>query len=163
MDNRNPVICVALGLDSFSKGQWVACSVLVLVLWNPGEIRRATTYNAPSDVPFSEVNVPGEGPVVDLLGMEHRTALSAQTKHRRPIAEPLLFRRGASAHQAAIQSFVEGHSAAAGLWAELEKLGFEMVLVWDRIGRHEAVEARVQQALGDPVAPGVYRLSSRIR
>lgn len=156
-------VAAALGLDAFARGRWVGAALIVLVLWNPGEIRRAATYNAPSEIPFSEVEIPGEGPVVDLLGMTHRSALSAQTVHRRSIAEPLLFRRGQHPDAQALQALSRGMEVAPSLWDNLEAQGFEYVLVWDRIGDVGAAERLVEESLGPPVAPGVYRLSERNR
>ena len=151
-------VCVALGLDSFSKGQWVAGSLVLLVVWNPSEIRRATTYNASAEIPFSEVSIPGDGAVIDLLGMDHRTALSAQTVHRRPIAEPLLFRREGDPQGTSLQALIDGQPMASNIWSHLKASGFDYLLVWDRLGRYPALEERVQQALGMPVARGVYQL-----
>lgn len=152
-------VAVALGLDAFARGRWVAAALVVLVVWHPSEVRRAATYDAPAEIPFSDVRIPGEGPVVDLLGMIHRSALSAQTVHERSISEPLLFRRGNSPIAQGLEALAEGGQVDDGLWRQLENQGFEMVLVWDRVGNRPEVQREVEQALGPPVAPGVYRLS----
>jgi hypothetical protein len=151
-------VAVALGLDAFSKGRWVGASVVVLVLLNPGPVRRATTYDQSPAIPFSHLEIPGEGPIVDVLGMTGRAALSLQTQHRRAIAEPLLFRRGAGAVGADLQALALGQSPSAGLWNRLRAQGFTTVLVMDRQGDSEAVLSRVQAALGAPLAPGVFSL-----
>ena len=91
--------------------------------------------------------------------MIHRSALSAQTVHERSISEPLLFRRGNSPIAQGLEALAEGGQVDDGLWRQLENQGFEMVLVWDRVGNRPEVQREVEQALGPPVAPGVYRLS----
>lgn len=151
-------VAVALGLDGFSKGRWVGASVVVLVLWNPGPVRRATTYDQSPTIPFSDWVIPGEGPVVDLLGMSGRAALSLQTQHRRAIAEPLLFRRGAGAVGADLQGLAMGGQPSVGLWDRLRAQGFEAVLVFDRKGDSAGVLEVVKSALGAEVAPGVFPL-----
>jgi hypothetical protein len=154
-------VAVALGLDAFSKGRWVAASIVVLVWWNPGPIRRATTYDQSDEIPFSQVQIPGTGPVVDLLGMSHRSALSLQTQHRRAIAEPLLFRRPERGLQGELGALALGQQPAEGLWTRLSQAGFEHVLVLDRFGDKASVQLIVETALGAPVTPGVYALSGR--
>lgn len=151
-------VAVALGLDSFSKGGWVGCSLVVLVMWNPGSVRRATTYDQSPTIPFSDVQIPGDGPVVDVLGLSGRTALSLQTQHRRSIAEPLLFRRESSAVGTDLDLLTSGQKPSPGLWNRLRQQGFEHVLVFDRFGDGDRARQHVETALGTPVAPGVYPL-----
>jgi hypothetical protein len=151
-------VAAALGLDSFSKGRWVGASVVVLVLWNPGAVRRATTYDQSATIPFSDVVIPGEGPVVDVLGLTGRSALSLQTQHRRPIAEPLLFRRQSDSVGMDLQALSLGQTPSPALWARLRQQGFAHVLVFDRTGDSTAVREVVRAALGAPVAPGVFAL-----
>jgi len=153
-------VAVALGLDSFSKGRWVAVSILVLVVLSPGAIRRATTYDQSPEIPFSSLEIPGTGPVVDLLGMSHRTALSLQTAHRRPIAEPLLFRRPEEGLQLELGALARGKRPDPALWTRLRQAGFEQVLLADRFGDKKAVQALVEEALGPTSTPGVYGLSA---
>ena len=127
-------------------------------MWNPGSVRRATTYDQSPTIPFSDVQIPGDGPVVDVLGLSGRTALSLQTQHRRSIAEPLLFRRESSAVGTDLDLLTSGQKPSPGLWNRLRQQGFEHVLVFDRFGDGDRARQHVETALGTPVAPGVYPL-----
>jgi len=157
-----PVLAVALalGLDALPKGRFLALALVCWVGLKPGDMQRATTYDQEPVVPFATAKVPGDGPVVDLLGMHHRTALSYQTIHRRSIAEPLLFRRGNEPVHRNLTALVDGEVVPSDTWLILRQMGFEYVLVFDRqpSGRGEAVRIQVEAALGRPERPGVYSL-----
>ncbi len=120
----------------------------------------ATTYAQPPAPPFAEVAIPGEGPVVDLLGMRGRTALSLQTVHGHPVAEPLWFRRAGGGIEGQLDALSRGQAAPPSLWGQLRDQGFTYLLVFDRFGdAPPAAEAQVREALGEPVAPGIYPLA----
>jgi hypothetical protein len=99
--------------------------------------------------------------VIDLLGMDHRAALSLQTVHRRPLAEPLLFRRSQEGLQRGLQDLAEGKAVEESLWSRLRDSGFETLLFFDRFGHHEAARIQVEEALGPPESEGVYSLERR--
>ncbi len=148
---------LALGLSQVRGGRWLAVGVVVAGLWNHGPMDEATTYDQRGGPPFAELDLPS-GPVVDLLGMHHRTVLSLQTVHGQPVLEPLWFQRPRTGAQGQVERLVRTGRADPGLWDELAAGGFEHVLVLDRFGTGEGVRVTVERALGPPVAEGVYAL-----
>ena len=152
---------LAVGLQSL-PGRWRAATgglaVAAALAWL-APIEEATTYLQPTAPPFAEVALPAEGPVVDLLGMRGRCALSLQTAHGRPIAEPLWFRRAGSGLEGDLDRLSRGE-ARPGVWGRLRAAGFAYVLVLDRFGdAPRQVAAAVEAGLGPPASPGVYPLA----
>jgi hypothetical protein len=158
-----PVLAVgiALGLERMKWGQVLAPLLAVAALGSASALDRVAAYDVDVAVPFAEP-VPGDGPVVDLLGMPHRTALSLQTVHGRPIVEPLAFRRE-GAWAADLDRVARGQPPVGDLWGELDRAGVEQVWVFDRFESGDGARQVVEAALGPPIQPGVYPLYSMRR
>jgi len=157
-----PLVCaaIAVGLTWIRGGRVLAAALVVAACWVDKPMDEATTYDQPAQPDFSELAAPGEGPVVDLLGMHHRTALALQTVHGRPLLEPLWFQRPGDGVQGGVDRFVRTGQAPPGLWQALADRGFEQVWLLDRFGRARDLAPQLEAALGPPVVPGVYALPS---
>jgi hypothetical protein len=154
---------LAVGLQRLpsARWRWGASGLLVAsaLAWLV-PVEEATTYLQPTAPPFADLELPAPGPAVDLLGMRGRTALSLQTVHGQPIAEPLWFRRTGAGLEGALDRLSRGEPPPPGLWDQLRAAGFVYVLVLDRFGdAPPSIAATVEAALGPPLAPGVFPLS----
>ncbi len=149
-------VALALGLDRF---RWRRLTGGLLVLstaltWQA--MFEATTFASSATIPGASLAV--EGPAVDLLGMRGRTALSLQTVHGQVLMEPLWFRRDLDALQRRVTAVAEGAAPDATLAADLAAAGFRTLVVYDRFGDRADVAVAVEQALGPPERPGIWRL-----
>lgn len=151
---------VALGLDRVRGGRWLAHGLVVAALANHQAMREATAWARPERPPFADHTLPGQGALVDVLGMPHRGALALQTLHGRPILETAWNRRPDRSPHDQVERLSRGEAPDPQLWSALRAAGFSHVLVFDRFDdpRAPAVRAHVEAALGPPVAEGVYSL-----
>ncbi len=156
-----PLLCVAtaVGLGAVRGGRVLAAGLVFAGCWWDKPMDEATSYDQPTRPDFADAALPGDGPVVDLLGMHHRTALALQTVHGRPILEPLVFVRPGDGVQGAVDRFVRTGQVAPGLWQALSSAGFEQVWWLDRFGTAPDRTPVLEAALGPPLAPGVYALT----
>ena len=148
-----PVLAVglALGLDGFSKGAWVGVALVVAVVAKPESLHRVATYDSAPDIPFSDKVPEGGGPVIDLLGMDHRAALSLQTVHRGPGGAAFVSKipRACSAG-----SRISRKRRWKRVCGPTSRLGFETLLFFNRFGHHRAARIQVE-ALGPPESEGL--------
>jgi hypothetical protein len=141
-----------------ARGPVALALVAAAALRIDGNVRVAT-WETPAAPPYAAraaERADGEGAVIDLLGMEHRCALSLQPVHGRSLVEPFGFRR-AGPWAAALEGLAGGRPAPPAFWAELRAAGVEEVWIFPRFGDGEAARAAVEAALG-PGDRGVYRL-----
>lgn len=159
-----PVLAVAAALGLERLRPWLrgalAGVLVMLALANHRAMDQATTYRTPPMPPLDLSALP-DGPIVDVMGMPHRTALAAQTVHRRPILETVYFRRPDSQLHREAARLARGEAPAPGFWGALRDAGFVGVVVYDRFGDGAAARARAEEALGPPLAPGVWGLEGR--
>ncbi len=155
-----PVLCAAgaVGLSALRGGRVIAVGLVLAACWADKPMDEATTYDQRVQPDFAALGAPGEGPVVDLLGMHHRTVLALQTVHGRPVLEPLWFQRPAEGLQGGVDHFLRTGVAPPGLWSALSDAGFEQVWWLDRFGGEQDLTGVLENALGPPVVPGVYAL-----
>ena len=153
-----PVLAVALalGVDRFRWRRLTAGLLLVASGWTAQGMFEATTFAQSPEIPGADTSL--DGPTVDLLGMRGRTALSLQTVHGQPVMEPLWFRRDLDPLQRRVTAVAEGGLPDERLVRDLAAAGFENVLVLDRFGDRPEVSLAVEQVLGSPDQPGVWRL-----
>ena len=149
-----PLLAAALaaGLARRGRGQWTLGLLLVALAWTRVDgVGRVGRWDAAVAPPYADRARAraraGGGPVIDLLGMEHRTALILQTMHARPLAEPFAFRR-AGPWAAELDALALGFPPAPDLFARLSAAGFTELWVFPRFGEGDAARARVEQALG---------------
>lgn len=157
-----PLLCgaVALGLTHLRGGRLLGAVVVALACAAHKPMDQATTYGQPGTPDFADLGAPGDGPVVDLQGMHHRTALALQTVHGRPLLEPLWFQRPRDGVQAEVDAFLRTGRAAPDLWQRLADRGLEQVWALDRFGDGVDLSPALRAALGDPLVPGVWALPS---
>jgi hypothetical protein len=157
-----PLLCVAasLGLSRVRGGRLLAIGLVFSALWFDKPMDEATTYDQPGVPDFADLEAPGQGPVVDLLGMHHRTALALQTVHGRPLLEPLWFQRPRTGVQAGVERLVRTGTVPSGLWQVLSDQGFVQVWALDRFGSGPDLSSVLEADLGPPLKPGVYALPS---
>lgn len=155
-----PLLCAAtaVGLSHVRHGRVLAVGLVLAAGWFDKPMDEATTYDQPVAPDFADLDAPGDGPVVDLLGMHHRTALALQTVHGRPLLEPLWFQRPGDGIQGGVDRFVRTGRAPPGLWQALADAGFEQVWCLDRFGGAPDRIAALEDALGPALVPGVYAL-----
>ncbi|MCP4810186.1 MAG: hypothetical protein GY913_24330 [Proteobacteria bacterium] len=145
---------LALGLDRMRWKHLLAVALLGTAVVHARQLDGAAAYGSPVEPPFSEVEF--EGPAIDLLGMDHLTALSLQTVHGQALVEPIASRRD----HVELQRLAQGGAIRTQdleAWADR---GVETLLVLDRFGTGDAARERVETLLGAPVSPGVYSLSN---
>lgn len=151
----------AVGLQRWPRlrGPAAVAMGLAALLRLDGNARVATweTADAPPYAARAQERAGAPGAVLDLLGMEHRCALSLQPAHGRPLVEPFGFRR-AGRWAAELEGLAAGRPASPALWAELRAAGVAEVWVFPRFGDGAAAAAAVESALG-PGDRGVYRLA----
>lgn len=156
-----PVLGVAAALGLERCRPWIRyglSGLLVgLALANHSAMDQASTYDTPP-MPTLDLSALPAGPIVDVMGMPHRTALAFQTLHRRPILETVFFRRPETPLQEGAERLARGEAPAEDYWSALRGAGFVGVVVFDRFGDGAAASARVEEALGPPVSPGVWSL-----
>jgi hypothetical protein len=134
---------------------WISLAMSIAVMPEVDDFRSLCAWETPPEPPYARVVGPG-GPVVDLLGMHHRTALSLQTVHGRPIAEPLRFRREGPLGSRLEQLAQEGELDPT-LLADLRAAGFVEIWVLPRFADGEAATQALTQALG-PATDGRFNL-----
>jgi hypothetical protein len=152
-------VCVALGLDRLGRLKPYALAVTVIAAGlNHQAMREVVAWGASPAPPYADRALP-EGPAVDVLGMTHRVALSLQPFHRRPLMEPLWFRRPADDKVAQeVDRLARGERPAPWLWDALRARGFTTVIVWPRFEEPDDAARLVEEALGPPVQEGVWAL-----
>lgn len=152
---------LALGLDRMAPRarRLLALGLLASAAWTLGAVDEVTSYDQPIAPPFSELAIPGEGPVIDLLGVRGGCAMGLQTFHGRPIAEPAWGQRPRTGYQGRLERLSRGEPAPPWLWDRLAEAGFTYVLLFDRYGDADPrLEPQLAEDLGPPVAPGIYAL-----
>jgi hypothetical protein len=152
-------VCLALGLDRLGRLRPLALAFAVLAAGlNHQAMREVVAWGASPTPPYADRALP-EGPAVDVLGMTQRVALSLQPAHRRPLMEPLWFRRPADDKVAQeVDRLARGERPAAWLWDALRARGLKTVIVWPRFGEPDDAARFVEEALGPPVQEGVWAL-----
>jgi hypothetical protein len=156
-----PLLAAALaaGLRRPGRAGWASGALLVgLALPRLDGLGRVGRWEAAPAPPYAALAAAraGGGPVIDLLGMEHRTALLLQTVHGRPLAEPFAFRR-TGPWAAELDALARGQPPAPDLFARLAAAGFTELWVLPRFGEGDAARARVEAALG-PAEGGAWTL-----
>ena len=143
-DKLRSVSALLLGL-LLSAGHWE-------------ELEQATSYLQPSTPPYAERTLPGQGAVVDLLGMPGRSALGLQTFHQRPIREPLWFRRGSTSLDQTLQALSEGASWPEEFSMTLAELGFTHLIIFPRQSSplNERILQQAEEALGTTTSTKQY-------
>ncbi len=153
---------LALGLDRMGTRarRILSLGLMASAFWTlSGAMDEATSYDQPLTPPFSELAIPGEGPVIDLLGVRGGCAMGLQTFHGRPIAEPAWGQRPRTGYQGRLERLSRGEPAPPWLWERLGEAGFTHLLLFDRYGEADPrLEHQLTDALGPPVAPGIYAL-----
>lgn len=151
--------CVALGLDRLGRLKPLALALTLLAAGlNHQAMREVVAWGASRAPPYAERTLP-EGPAVDVLGMTHRVALSLQPYHRRPLLEPLWFRRPSDDPTSAeLARLARGERPAPWLWDALRARGFTTVVIWPRFGEPDDAARLVEEALGPPAQEGVWAL-----
>ncbi|MCB9761871.1 MAG: hypothetical protein H6739_18725 [Alphaproteobacteria bacterium] len=155
-------VAAAVGLDRLRWGRGVAAGLVLAAAANHRAMDQASSYDRPTTPPFADVAAAlplPDGPVIDLLGMPHSTALSLQPYHRRPILEPLWGRRTDRPLQRGAEALSRGESPPPGFWSEAEADGFVGVLVLDRFGDGAPARERLDQTLGESAFAGVHVLA----
>ena len=145
---------LALGLERMRWRALIAGALLVTCAVQARSLDSAAAYGSDPNPPFADVVF--EGPALDLLGVEHMTALSLQTVHGQALVEGIASRR----EDVALQRLSQGGSVRASDLASYADDGVKTLLVLDRFGRGDAAREQVEALLGPPVAPGVYSLES---
>ncbi|MBK9646332.1 MAG: hypothetical protein IPO67_14460 [Deltaproteobacteria bacterium] len=152
-------VCLALGLDRLGRLKPLALALTVLAAGlNHQAMREVVAWGASPTPPYADRALP-EGPAVDVHGMTHRVALSLQPFHRRPLMEPLWFRRPTEDKVAQeVDRLARGERPAPWLWDALRARGLKTVIVWPRFGEPDDAARLVEEALGPPVQDGVWAL-----
>ncbi len=145
-------VATALGVERMRWGPWLAGGLGLAALAHAPTLEKAAAYDVDPVPPFAEVQVTGPG--LDLLGAEHKMSLALQTVHGQPVMELPSQRR----EDPVIQALAAGVDPGPAFWVRLREQGIREVWVFDRRGDGDAARAVVEQALGEPVRPGVYEL-----